>query len=257
MSDLCCMSGSNTSSRFFLISLDSFGESRPLVLRALKLYLIQEAKSKHKLELELDQKTFKGATAKGIPLQLNGCDCGVYLLNYVEKFMQNPQHFMEKLINKEMSIKEDWPEISTQQMRKKIQEKLFEVQKAQENRRQQRLTAKREGNEKRSVKPSNFDEEKLKHGNQLQNSDSPELIHAKNSIRSDGNDSKKHKVGRSLDSKVSEMVSEITSRPLKAEQLNTCSAANSKASSKKQDTSIHKLDPSVDFFQGVRAAGAE
>lgn len=240
-----------------MISLDSFGESRPLVLRALKLYLIQEARSKHKFELELDQKTFKGATAKGIPLQHNGCDCGVYLLNYVEKFIQNPRQFMEKLIHKEMSMKDDWPEINTREMRKEIREKLFEVQRAQENRRQQRFTAKREKNEKRNVKTSKVDQEEPKYVIQVQDSDSPELMHTKTGTCLDIKDPKKHKIDKQIHSSISEIISEITSRPPKAEKSNTYSSSTPKEFPKKGDAGTHKLDSSINFFQGVRAAGAE
>ena len=239
-----------------MISLDSFGETRPQVLRALKLYLIQEARSKHKLDLELDQKTFKGATAKGIPLQYNGCDCGVYLLGYVERFMQNPQQFMDKLINKKMSIKEDWPEISPKQMRKRIRKKLYEVQEAQEIARQRRLTAKQEDNEKRSMKTSKSDQEDSKYKIQVQNSDSPELIPAMNGIRSDGNDPKKHKVDKQEDSSVNKMILDKISKPLSAEPSNTCSPTASKALPKKQNTNIHQQDPFMSFCEGVKAAGA-
>ena len=239
-----------------MISLDSFGETRPQVLRALKLYLIQEARSKHKLDLELDQKTFKGATAKGIPLQYNGCDCGVYLLGYVERFMQNPQQFMDKLINRKMSIKEDWPEISPKQMRKRIRKKLCEVQEAQEIARQRRLTANQEDNKKRSMKTSKSDQEDSKYKIQVQNSDSPELISAMKGIRPDENDPKKYKVDKQEDSSMNKMILDKISKPLSTEPSNVCSPTASKALPKKQNTNIHQQDPFMSFCEGVKDAGA-
>ena len=148
----------------------------------LKLYLVEEAKSK--LNRELDLKSFKGATAKGIPLQHNGCDCGVYLLGYVEKFMQDPRRFMEKLVNKEMSIKEDWPEMDPRQMRIDVREKLFEVQKAQENRRQRQLAAEKAKKGKETTRMPARSQEVSRRDTETQASDSPQITYATDGRRS-------------------------------------------------------------------------
>ena len=168
---------------------------------------MEEAKSK--LNRELDPKTFKGATAKGIPLQHNGCDCGVYLLGYAEKFMQNPRRFMEKLVNREMSVKGDWPEMDPRQMRKEIRQKLYEVQQAQENGRQRRLAAKQGRNSKKNSKMPTTNQEASKHKDETQKLDSPQMIQTTDNRRLNDDDiSKKHNTYKVICSSVSDIIKE-------------------------------------------------
>ncbi|EFW18639.1 conserved hypothetical protein [Coccidioides posadasii str. Silveira] len=50
-------------------------------------------------------------TAKGIPKQSNNSDCGLYLMAYLEKFIQGPRDFVAKLRKGKMDEDVDWPRL--------------------------------------------------------------------------------------------------------------------------------------------------
>lgn len=82
-----------------------------------------EAKTKRKMELSVSD--IPQMTAKGIPGQKNFSDCGVYLLGYIEKFAQNPDEFVRKLLQFEMR-EEDF-DFDPSQKRVGIRDKLLEL----------------------------------------------------------------------------------------------------------------------------------
>lgn len=71
-------------------------------------------------------------TAKGIPLQPNYYDCGVYLLAYIDKFLTSPKHFVSKILTREMDNVIDWPEMNVTNMRVSIKDLILELHKTQE-----------------------------------------------------------------------------------------------------------------------------
>ncbi|RUS15424.1 hypothetical protein BC937DRAFT_92464 [Endogone sp. FLAS-F59071] len=82
----------------WIIILDSLGSKHPTVSKTIKKYLTSEAKEKRKVDVNLEMLTCIYAK---VPKQTNHCDCGVYLLHYVEKFLGDPEKYLQLLVNKE------------------------------------------------------------------------------------------------------------------------------------------------------------
>ncbi|KXT14106.1 hypothetical protein AC579_775 [Pseudocercospora musae] len=112
-----------------ILTFDSFGFSRSKEIKVLKDYLVKEAKTKRNMELNASQ--IPQMTAKGIPGQKNFSDCGVYLLGYIEKFAQNPEEFVRKLLQFEMR-EEDF-EFDPSQKRAAIRDQLLEFSRQNED----------------------------------------------------------------------------------------------------------------------------
>jgi sentrin-specific protease 7 len=75
-----------------IITLDSLDQTHSPTCTNLRKWLICEAKSKLDFEItELERSV--GMTARNIPLQPNFADCGLYLLMYLEKFLEDPDAF--------------------------------------------------------------------------------------------------------------------------------------------------------------------
>ncbi|KKK13695.1 hypothetical protein ARAM_000827, partial [Aspergillus rambellii] len=105
-----------------IITFDSLDVARSPTITILREYLFEEAKSKR--GVEIDKTLVKGMTARGIPLQPNYSDCGLYLLAYVEKFVQDPDLFIRKLLQKEMSSESDWPPLRSGLLRYRLRKFL-------------------------------------------------------------------------------------------------------------------------------------
>ncbi|KAH8702132.1 hypothetical protein BGW36DRAFT_289987 [Talaromyces proteolyticus] len=114
-----------------IVTFDSLGLSRQPAIKVLRTYLIEEAVSKR--SLNLDPKDIKGMTAKEIPLQPNFSDCGLYLLAYLEKFVQDPDTFMQRLLRKQMSAEGDWPALKSGLLRQRLRGFLLRLQQEQKD----------------------------------------------------------------------------------------------------------------------------
>ncbi|KAI1932880.1 hypothetical protein LOZ65_000487 [Ophidiomyces ophidiicola] len=101
-----------------IITFDSLGCSRSPTIKILREYLEEEAKSKR--GITIDSKTIKGMTAQQIPLQPNYSDCGLYLLAYLENFVQDPDTFVTKLLQREMHAAADWPNLKSGVLRRRL-----------------------------------------------------------------------------------------------------------------------------------------
>ncbi|KAJ9660611.1 hypothetical protein H2201_006869 [Coniosporium apollinis] len=112
-----------------IIILDSLGVAHNKTARNLKDYIIEEGKAKRSLDIDI--KDLEAMTARNIPLQDNFCDCGLFLLGYVEKFLQNPTEFVRKVLTRDMDAEKDWPEMDPRQMRHNIREILQQEYKKQ------------------------------------------------------------------------------------------------------------------------------
>ena len=87
-----------------IITLDSLGSNHPQAITLLKKYLVAEFKHKrNKVIADFPQSL--GMKAKNIPEQDNLCDCGVYLLGYIQEFVKRPDQFVRALLDKETP---DW-----------------------------------------------------------------------------------------------------------------------------------------------------
>ena len=114
-----------------IITLDSLGLQHPATVRVLKDYLIEEAEDKRSMKLEAGG--IRGITAKGIPLQTNYCDCGLYLLGYMDKFSEGPRDFVTKLLQRELDETRDWPKLRPKVMRAHIRKCVRNLHDIQES----------------------------------------------------------------------------------------------------------------------------
>ncbi|KAJ1982585.1 hypothetical protein H4R35_000211 [Dimargaris xerosporica] len=67
-----------------------------MAFRILNSYLRLEAETKQKTVV---MPKLPGTYAK-VPLQTNHCDCGVFVLEYVESFLREPMFFLEVMMNR-------------------------------------------------------------------------------------------------------------------------------------------------------------
>ncbi|KAI4171664.1 MAG: hypothetical protein LQ343_004057 [Gyalolechia ehrenbergii] len=109
-----------------ILTFDSFGTAHFNAVKILKQYLHEEARDKRGL-MEFDEKELHGVTAKDIPEQSNFYDCGLFLLGYIEKMLEDPRHFIDKVMRRGYDIKQDWSRLDPSKMRTEIRELLMEL----------------------------------------------------------------------------------------------------------------------------------
>ena len=124
-----------------IITFDSLPTTHPTTVRVLKDYLHAEAGSKR--GMQFDEKQLKGMTAVGIPKQDNFCDCGPFLLGYMDKFMDDPHEFISKTMQKQFDCERDWPSLVPSKLRANIRELLLGLYRKQQDER--RESAKKTG----------------------------------------------------------------------------------------------------------------
>lgn len=124
-----------------IVTFDSLGTSHSPTIRVIKDYLLAEAENKG--TNVFDEKRIKGMNAVGIPKQNNYCDCGPFLLGYMDKFMEDPHAFMAKVLQKQLDEKTDWPPLGPSKLRTNIRDLLFRLHGEQEDER--RESAKKSG----------------------------------------------------------------------------------------------------------------
>ncbi|KAJ2787196.1 hypothetical protein GGI15_000916 [Coemansia interrupta] len=78
-----------------ILVLDSLGGSHGNAIGLIRSYMIGEARSRSQHILP---NTARGKYVK-VPLQGNMCDCGVFLLNYIEEFLKMPNDIVELAMN--------------------------------------------------------------------------------------------------------------------------------------------------------------
>ncbi|GAB7360570.1 hypothetical protein MBLNU230_g0455t1 [Neophaeotheca triangularis] len=123
-----------------IITLDSFGSAHTGEVRMLKDYVIEEAKDKRGMTVSRDQ--MKGITAKGLPEQTNFCDCGVYLVGYIQEFAKDPDGFVRKVLSRELDRNNDFVSFNPSAKRDELRDTLLELQKQQEIDRKEKKRAK-------------------------------------------------------------------------------------------------------------------
>jgi len=83
-----------------IITLDSLGGGHSPSVTSLKHYLAAEFEFKRQKIIEpLPQQL--GMKATNIPEQNNFCDCGVYLLGYMQEFVRDPDKFVQTLLRRD------------------------------------------------------------------------------------------------------------------------------------------------------------
>ncbi|KAJ5995653.1 hypothetical protein N7481_002630 [Penicillium waksmanii] len=113
-----------------IITFDSLDLARSPTVRILRDYICEESSSKRGKGVE--PKDIKGMRARQIPLQPNFSDCGLYLLAYLEKFVQDPDQFITKLLQREMDEKDDWPPLGSGLLRQRLRDFLDQLYREQE-----------------------------------------------------------------------------------------------------------------------------
>lgn len=108
-----------------IITFDSLDVPRSPTITMLREYICKEAASKR--VVEVDPLAIKGMRARQIPLQPNYSDCGLYLLAYVEKFVQDPDQFIKKLLPREMDVVDDWPPLGSGLLRHRLRNFLDDL----------------------------------------------------------------------------------------------------------------------------------
>ncbi|KAJ1892172.1 hypothetical protein LPJ66_006497 [Kickxella alabastrina] len=78
-----------------IIILDSLGSKHMQTFRLLRGFMNAEASSRYNVNTSFDE---KGNYAK-VPLQTNNCDCGVFLLHYIEQFLKSHAQIIELAVN--------------------------------------------------------------------------------------------------------------------------------------------------------------
>ena len=127
-----------------IVTFDSLGHPRSSTVRALKYYLHEEGKAKRG-GMEWNDKQIKGVTAKQIPQQDNFSDCGLFLLGYVDKLLEDsPKDFIVKIIKRQYDQKKDWPKVVPSDLRANIRDQVQQLHQIQQDER--RESAKQSGN---------------------------------------------------------------------------------------------------------------
>ncbi|TAQ86942.1 hypothetical protein B7494_g4744 [Chlorociboria aeruginascens] len=107
-----------------IITLDSLGLRHSPTCSNLKEYLVAEIKSKRGIDIV--PPTSIGMTANNVPQQKNYCDCGVFVLAYVEKFLKGPDEFINGIMLNSQDVEEEWE--TPTQLRARIRDMLFNLQ---------------------------------------------------------------------------------------------------------------------------------
>ncbi len=111
-----------------IITLDSLGQAHSPTCSNLKEYLVCEAKERRNVDIAPGR---LGMTAKGIPQQSNYCDCGVFVLGYIEKFLENPDEFVYSILQGDMAENKASVKVEASQMRRRIRELIFRLHASQ------------------------------------------------------------------------------------------------------------------------------
>lgn len=87
-----------------IVIFDSLRSNRhTFVYRALKDYIV--ALVKDKLDIKVDKESIRAKVAN-VPQQTNHCDCGVYLIHYMERFMLDPEQSITLAISSATELRE-------------------------------------------------------------------------------------------------------------------------------------------------------
>lgn len=123
-----------------IITLDSLGIPHSPACICLKQYLIAELKDKK--GIEIPNPGSLGMTARHLPEQSNHCDCGLYLLGYIQEFLKDPDAFVRNLLQHHKKIAWDF---DPSRLRSEIRDLIFQLQKEQQDREDAEKEEKRKG----------------------------------------------------------------------------------------------------------------
>jgi hypothetical protein len=107
-----------------IITLDSLGISHSPTCSNLREYLVCEAKERRNFDITANR---LGMTAKGLPQQSNYCDCGIFVLGYIENFLKDPDAFVHNILQGEVAASGDWTGMNASKMRETIRNLIFDL----------------------------------------------------------------------------------------------------------------------------------
>jgi sentrin-specific protease 7 len=159
-----------------IITLDSLGGTHSPCCTRLKNYLVAEIKDKHYVDIPIPGSIGMSASSASIPQQDNHCDCGLFLLSYVEAFLKCPDKFIEDI---QLRRTLDCEFIKAPDMRNRIRELLFRYQETQKAADKQARDAKAKARKASKAESKEAPQTKTSQAyNCTQNSPSPKPKHA-------------------------------------------------------------------------------
>jgi sentrin-specific protease 7 len=129
-----------------IVTLDSLGSAHSPVCQHLKNYLLAEFKDKKNKDVAYDKAI--GLRARNLPEQNNFTDCGVYLLKYVAKFLENPDKFIHGILQNEHDSWDIDPSTTRNEIRQLIFTLHDQYQSEQEAIKKKKALAKQKGRSK-------------------------------------------------------------------------------------------------------------
>jgi len=115
--------------RTYIFTFDSLGSRHPAAVSNLSAYLQLEAKDKK----GLDSPSEPVGKQAIVPFQPNYCDCGIYVLHFVQVFMTDPVRYMNLILTKKArgyDSKErdsDWNHAAVGGIRQGLQDRIVEL----------------------------------------------------------------------------------------------------------------------------------
>nr|OQO22851.1 hypothetical protein B0A51_09441 [Rachicladosporium sp. CCFEE 5018] len=112
-----------------IITFDSLSGAHVAEVARLKDYVNEEGKAR--CDMEVPRGALQGLTAKSIPQQSNFCDCGLFLIGYVEAFAADPKGFIDKVLGRTLDPQKDFAGFDPSLKRAQLREGLFELYEEQ------------------------------------------------------------------------------------------------------------------------------
>jgi sentrin-specific protease 7 len=125
-----------------IITLDSFGVGHPGQVSTLKKYVEAEALDKRGMNAAAG--AIQGMTATGMPTQSNYCDCGLYLVGYVEEFAKDPEAFVNKVLSRQLDEDSNFASFDPSAKRAELRDDLLKLHAEQDQARIALKKAKKE-----------------------------------------------------------------------------------------------------------------
>lgn len=121
-----------------IVALDSLGTTHPQAIRHITEWLVAEARDKKQIHISSQGLRLTGM-ARGLPRQPNYYDCGLFLLGYVEQFLDDPHSFMLRVMMKPMKSRSRGKpnfisDINATEARVKMSQFIFDLRQEQTRR---------------------------------------------------------------------------------------------------------------------------
>ncbi|ORX55493.1 cysteine proteinase [Piromyces finnis] len=109
----------------YIVIFDSISGKHPTAAKIINSYLASEAS--HKKNIDIDKK-IRCLYAK-VPKQSNSLDCGVYLIKYIETFLQDPDKYMDMVLVSKRDDNEWFSKESIKKKREDVRDLIIHLTK--------------------------------------------------------------------------------------------------------------------------------